>query len=183
MTDATEQSGNYTSAIVFATLTILCIVGAIANLLAPNLESFALALGIGALIFGNMSFNRFEKASAPGPPPQEFHEIDTFVSKLMDGTDVTFGIQIKFVAQKPSPSAMEQIKYQVLRRLNETLSLLGTLYEQPLPVTDHIIQKDIPDLCKELNLERLVLRTIEVKGGSPSATHHSQGIYFGEHMQ
>jgi len=183
MTDTTGQSGNYASAVFLAILTVLCIVGAIVYIRAQNLETSALWLGIGALIFGNMSFNRFEKAAAPGPPAQEFHEIDRFESKLRDGTTVSFAIQIIFAAKKPSSSALDQIKYRILRRLNETLPLLDALYDQPLPVTDHLVLKDIPALIKELKLESLTLRTIEVNSGSASATRHSQGIYFGEHMQ
>ena len=174
------QPSNYTSAILFAAIAALSMSITIACLFAANQEGSALLIGIVALILGNMSFSRFERQSAPAPPPQEFHELDSFTSRLMDGTEVTFVIQIQFTAQKPSPSVMDQIKYRILRRLNETLPLLNTLYEHPLPATDHIIQKDVPDLCKELKIETLILRTIEIKDGSTSATHHSQGIYFGD---
>jgi hypothetical protein len=179
MADGAAKSGNYASAILFTVLVFISCALTFIFLTALHQNPWALIMSITTLIFGNISFTRFETALAPPPPLQEFHDPDTFVSKLKNGSEITFVIQILFVAETPSPSALEQIKYRILRRLNETIPSLDALYEHPLPVTDRLVQQDVPDLCRELKLKSLTLRTIEVSGGNAQTTHHSPGIFFG----
>jgi hypothetical protein len=182
MADVTGQPGDYTSAIVFGVLTLFCIVVAIAYVSAPSEEGYAVLGGIGALIFGNMSFNRLEKASQR-PDPVEAHFIETFVCALKGEREITFVIEIGYESLKPSQSTAMQVNVRILRRLKEYLLNCDELYADPFNTTDRIIQKDIKSLSDELKLRNLSLRTIDVTPGPASTAHRSQGIYFGEHPQ
>ena len=138
---------------------------------------------ITAIVFGNLAFKKFDKAAQPGPEPVETHSVETFASSLKDGRDVTFVIEISYEGLKNSASTLMRINIRILRSLNEYMLACEELYPDPLNTTDQIIQKDIKSLTDELKLKTLSLRTIDVKAQSPTSTHRSQGIYFGEHMQ
>ena len=177
-----ERNLNWSNGFISLGLALVCLIIAFYGL-SKNTPLLTLVMALFAIFVGHAAFNYFQAASQPGPDPIEVHAVETFVSSLKDGSDVTFVIEIHYEMLKQSSTIPMQINIRILRRLNEYLPTCEEIYPDPLNTTDRIIQQDIPSLSKELKLKDLTLRTIDVKGRPPSVAHRSQGIYFGEHMQ
>jgi hypothetical protein len=173
-----EHNRYNTSAIVLIVFAFVFLGIAVEGLLNSSFLT-TLISGVVAMVFANYAFDNFEQADEAIPLPASYHENELFTSTLKNGTDVSIVVEIRFESAITAPHTLIRIKNQVLRRLNEYLPKIVDISNDPLPIIDSLLQRDVYHLQQELYLHILSLRTIQVQisGSSPS---RSQGIYLGE---
>jgi len=143
----------------------------------PNYQ-WAIILAVLGLIVGNFAFNNLEKAHQFEPSVPSVHDGPTFNAYLKTGAQVSIILEIHYPIEQDQPQTMTRIQYQVQRTLNYHLSKMESLSEDPYLQLDEIIATDVQALRQELGLDKLSLRTIDVKI-SDGLTPLDRGIYLG----
>ena len=139
-----------------------------------------IALGILAMICGNIGFGYFKKPSPVQPAPGEpIYELTLFSTALKSGHIVTVLMEVRYIDIDKCPNALSELSCQLQRSLNRHVSSIDLLSDDPYSEFDSLIQDAVEPLRSELGLENVWLQTIDVNTtGSPRST--SQGIHFGD---
>jgi hypothetical protein len=99
---------------------------------------------------------------------------------LKTGAEVSVLLEIHYPSEQDSPIALSRIQTQLQRTLNIHFSRAETLFENPYHEIDTLLQREIEPLRRELALDNLSLRTVDVKTiPVESPKPPNRGVYLG----